>query len=93
MSTLAKPAAARGAQKGFSVVGNTARKAGEPELPDDEDGDGEDNYVMRMHCLELAVDCYVAAHAFENEGPTPQFSHPVKLAETMRQYIEEGKTL
>lgn len=94
-----KPAAERARERGLNVIGATALKANEPTHGDGDDGGGDESKLTvgdRLEVMQMATQCYCAVMQGVEDAiivPEPKFNHPVKLAEAMRAWIEDGETL
>lgn len=95
-----KPAAERARERGLNVIGATALKTEEPMHGDGDEGGGDESKLTvadRLEVMTLAANCYSAVMQAGDENtiivPEPKFNHPVKLAEAMRAWIEDGETL
>lgn len=94
-----KPATERARERGLQVLCATALKPDEPLHGDgDGEGGGDDKLTVadRLEVMTLAAQCYCAVMQDVEDAiivPEPKFNHPVKLAEAMRAWIEDGATL
>lgn len=88
MNGGATSARERAKQRGIAVVGATALKQAEPELPDDDGGDDDElDQIDRRDIMLAAARCYAAA-CESDTAPSPMFQHPVALAQAMLDWIE-----